>query len=101
MRKSPTALTGNKNIKVNVFATHTTLDFRFDGSMILPDLIVLRARSAVVNRTGLEELRTLLERFQTATRSAAQAGDALARSVSGGTPETMLRRLGEHWEKSA
>jgi len=58
-----------------------------------------RQRSAVVDRAGLEELRTLLERFQTATRAAALSGDDLARSLSGGTPETMLRRLCEHWER--
>jgi hypothetical protein len=52
-----------------------------------------------VDRAGLEELRVLLERFQTATRAAALSGDDLARSLSGGTPETMLRRLCEHWER--
>ena len=57
-----------------------------------------RQRSAVVDRAGLEELRALLERCQTASRAAALRGDALARSLGGGTAETTLRRLCEHWE---
>ena len=60
-----------------------------------------RQRSLVVDRAGLEELRTLLERFYLATRAAAHHGDVLARSISDGTPETMLRRLCEHWESVA
>ena len=58
-------------------------------------------RSAVVDRAGLEELRALLERCQTASRAAALRGDALARSLGGGTAETKLRRLCEHWEAVA
>jgi hypothetical protein len=58
-----------------------------------------RQRSLVVERAGLEELRTLWERVQVAARTAASRGDALARSVAGGTPETLLRRLCEHWEQ--
>ncbi len=57
-----------------------------------------RERSLMVDRAGLEELRTLLERLQVSGRAAAHAGDDLARSLGGGTPETMLRRLCEHWE---
>jgi hypothetical protein len=57
-----------------------------------------RERSLIVDRAGLEELRTLLERFQASGRAAAREGDELARSLGGGTPETMLRRLCEHWE---
>ena len=60
-----------------------------------------RQRSVVVDRAGLEELRTLLERFHVAARAAALEGDALARSLGGGTPETMLLRLCEHWESLA
>jgi hypothetical protein len=60
-----------------------------------------RQRSLIVDRAGLEELRLLLERFQTAGRAAAREGDDLARSLGGGTPETMLRRLCEHWESVA
>jgi len=60
-----------------------------------------RQRSAVVDRAGLEELRALLERCQTSSRAAARGGDDLARSISGGTAETMLRRLCEHWEAVA
>lgn len=58
-----------------------------------------RQRSLVVERAGLEELRALLERLQVAARSAAQGGDVLASSLCGGTPETLLRRLCEHWEQ--
>jgi len=58
-----------------------------------------RQRSVVVERAGLEELRLLLERLQIAARTAASGGDALARSLVGGTPETLLRRLCEHWEQ--
>ncbi len=58
-----------------------------------------RQRSLVVERAGLEELRALLERLQVAARTAASGGDALARSLVGGTPETLLRRLCEHWEQ--
>ena len=57
-----------------------------------------RQRSSIVDRAGLEELRTLLERFQTASRAAARGGDDLAQSLCGGTAETTLRRLCEHWE---
>ena len=57
-----------------------------------------RQRSWIVERAALEELRLLLERFQTAGRAAAREGDDLARSLGEGTPETMLRRLCEHWE---
>jgi hypothetical protein len=60
-----------------------------------------RQRSAVVDRVGLEELRTLLERFQTARYAAARSGDPLAHSLGGGTVETTLRRLCEHWESLA
>lgn len=60
-----------------------------------------RQRSAVVDRAGLDELRTLLERFHTATRAAARRGDVVAHSLGGGTPETMLRRLCEYWESVA
>jgi hypothetical protein len=60
-----------------------------------------RQRSLVVDRAGLEELRALLERFYLATRAAAHQGDVLARSISDGTAETMLRRLCEHWESVA
>jgi len=60
-----------------------------------------RQRSAVVDRAGLEELRALLERLQTANRAAARSGDELARSLGAGTVETMLRRLCEHWESIA
>lgn len=58
-----------------------------------------RERSLVVERAGLEELRALLERLHLAARTAASQGDALARSLGGGTPETLLRRLCEHWEQ--
>jgi hypothetical protein len=60
-----------------------------------------RQRSAVVDRAGLEELRTLLDRFQTARCAAARSGDLLAHSLGGGTVETTLRRLCEHWESLA
>jgi hypothetical protein len=60
-----------------------------------------RQRSMIVERAGLEELRCLLERFQVASRSAAQSGDVLAGRLGKGTPETLLRRLCEHWEQVA
>ena len=60
-----------------------------------------RQRSAVVDRAGLEELRTLLDRFQTARGAAARSGDALAHSLGGGTVETTLRRLCQPWETLA
>jgi hypothetical protein len=51
-----------------------------------------RARSEIVDRAGLEELRALLERLQVATRAAAAAGDATARAVNGATAEGTLRQ---------
>ena len=60
-----------------------------------------RARSEIVDRAGLDELRTLLERFQTCARAAARAGDPVAVDVQGATAETTLRRLCERWEAAA